>query len=151
MTHFIHRLGLRVYIQKNSLVFEVRNEGSNSVRLWQQNNSWGWSMIQVSIIDVDDSQVLCLLRPRSQDWTRNIPRYVELQPKQRYNYVRYAYDFDPVDIAVALRFREQPLILQPRLVCDRSADTMAEGVWFGELEGEKQRSDRPHQWLIGTT
>ena len=56
-------LSLRVFPEDGALVWEATNEGTDSVRLWQQGNSWGWPMPRLYLDPEPDSTAPHRLTP----------------------------------------------------------------------------------------
>jgi hypothetical protein len=52
------------------------NHSKDKIRIWQLQNSWGWHSLAVDVF-ADRSYVL---HPEEQEWTRNGPGWVEIEP-----------------------------------------------------------------------
>ena len=136
----VAELSLRVYPEDDTLVWEVTNTGADSVRLWQQGNSWGWSMPRLSV-------GTHVLRPAARVWTRNFPANTELAPQESARYALRAGDFDPGTLEPLQSLSDQPLRVTPELHCEPTPEAAEYGVWCGTLRGEEQELSPPHPWL----
>jgi len=141
------KLSLRVYPEDDTLVWEAINEGSDSVRLWEQGNSWGWPMPRLYVASEPESSEPHRLDPAARIWTRNFPSSVELAPHESARYVLRATDFDPESLTAVQDLAKKPLWVHGELRCEPSAEAVEHSVWCGTLRGHEQELTPPHEWL----
>jgi hypothetical protein len=141
------KLSLRVFPDGDALVWEAVNAGENSVRLWRQTNSWGWSMPQLFVAPEAGSATPLRLAPAAKIWTRNTPGSVEVAPHESARYVLRAADFDPAALSGVQELWQRPVWVRGVLVCEPSAQAVEHGVWVGTLRGAEQELSPPHSWM----
>lgn len=141
------KLSLRVFSDGDALVWDAVNAGERSVRLWRQNNSWGWSMPQLYVAPEAGSATPVHLVPAAKIWTRNTPGSVEVAPQESARYVLRARDFDPAALSAVRDLWQRPVWVRGVLVCEPSAQAFEHGVWVGTLRGAEQELSPPHLWI----
>ena len=63
---------------EQTLTVRIQNSESSPIRLWQRDNSWGWSNWSVSLFLAD--RVIIYARTPAGRFTRNFPEYDEIEP-----------------------------------------------------------------------
>jgi len=139
-------LGIHVRTEERAVVLEVTNQGSEPIRLWRQENGWGWPMPRIRL-GRQGEDLSIRLKPRDRLWTRDFPTFLELDRGHRTQYRLEAGDMAPRGLEAAERFREEVLEIRGKLQCDPSPEAERYGVWVGTAEGETQIVSPPHTWL----
>lgn len=141
------RLELTLNAVGAGFILSCENVGGDYVRLWAQDNSWGWSMPRVLVRTEADGDVTATLRPRDAVFTANLPNYATLAPGEG---TAYSVGADGLDLAAfqpLLPFTESPLWVQGELSVTPSPEAAEFGVWCGSLRSEVTRLLPPHLWL----
>lgn len=129
------------------LVLEVRNVGGTEVRLWEQENSWGWPMPRVHVRATPHADPALTLRPADRVWTGNLPTALRLAPAESSRYELRADDLDRAALRQLRPFRERTLWVQGELRSEPSAEAAEYGVWCGMLLTPVTQLDPPHHWM----
>ncbi len=148
---------LALLIEDDMLRIEVANNSHLPQRFWQQDNSWGWEMpriqvMQLSRVDSESTgststESAVQLRPALRLWTRNFPAFIELRRGESTSYSLGATDFLADDLNQALALADQPLMVSAALIGTASTEQETHAVWCGALSSEPVRSEPPHRWL----
>lgn len=124
----------------------VSNNTGKLLRMWQQDNSWGWKMPRILLRD-EAGTVPLQLRPALRVWTRNFPSFVELQPGESTSYYLGAADFMPDDLADAQRYQDCDVLLSAELISPAGPEQQDNDIWSGALSSKPQLFAGPQRWL----
>lgn len=139
-------LGLRLRSEANVVVLEVTNPGPGRIRLWRQENGWGWPMPGIRLGRPGEGMPL-RLRPRERLWTRDFPTFLELEAGDRTRYRLEGVDLTPDGPAAAFDLHGERLEVQGELSCEPSPESEKYGVWCGTARSEPEVLLPPHPWL----
>lgn len=57
----------------------ISNQTGHAVRVWKEDNSWGWYNLSLEFKNNTDGKITKILR-RQSDFTMNLPSYVNIEP-----------------------------------------------------------------------
>lgn len=144
------KLALDFNPEDEMLILRVTNVGNKPVRLWNQDNSWGWEMPRL-VLSSESNDRYAHLCPGMRLWTRNFPSFTQLNALEEKSYRLCANDFDPKQLASAREFISQKLLVKAQLHAAKSPEQLEQGVWYGLLESSPQLIEPPHRWLRDTS
>lgn len=141
-----NELDLKVRSRADVLLLEVINIGEKPVRLWNQDNSWGWEMPHISVCS-ENNDYHFQLAPGARLWTRNFPAFTELKPREVKVYRLRSSDFDPEMLLPVQKCLSERILVQAQLIGTESPEQSEHNVWFGLVQSYQQLLEPPHPWL----
>ena len=75
------RQGIRIIGQGSHFHVVIENDSKETVRLWEEWNSWGYFNLTFELFDTTGKS-LGEIQKKPTLWTRNFPSYLELKPNQ---------------------------------------------------------------------
>jgi len=142
-------LRLHASLQDGGLTVEVHNLGAAAVRLWQRDNSWGWSMFSLRLQPAAGGATHQLVAAPVRR-TRNVPRALDLPAGSKLVFRFAAGDpvwtgWHPDDVWLL-----QPLQVGVELTIAPTPEATEQQVSAGRWQAEECLSPPPHRWLTGT-
>lgn len=142
-------LQLALRIQGSILLVQIRNPGDRGVRVWDLGNSWGGASWSLRLTVERAGGLEFTLRPTNQDYTRNLPRLIEVpahaHPELRFTPGSHEWTADE-DLAP---LRDAPIHVQAVLEIAPSREAEQHAVAIGRVESAPVLSQPPHAWLFG--
>jgi hypothetical protein len=141
-------IDLRLTIETSVLRVTAVNRGEQDLRLWDRNNSWGWSMFSL-LLALASSDQWRELTAKPVRWTANIPHALNLPIGGRLDYELRREEPGWEDLGDANAWLSQPLQVRIRLRITETPEALAQEVFIGEALTPPCLSMPPHSWLTG--
>ena len=110
----------------------VQNTSNETIRLWEEWNSWGYYNLTFEVFDVN-GKLLGVAQKKPQTWTMNFPSFLELKPKQVHVIDVYFHSFDwdaPIKPILANQAKSKYSLVANYSIAACS-DSAEHGVWNG--------------------
>ena len=110
----------------------VQNTSNETIRLWEEWNSWGYYNLTFEVFDVN-GKLLGVAQKKPQNWTVNFPSFLELKPKQVHVIDVYFHSFDwdaPIKPILANQAKSKYSLVANYSIAACS-DSAEHGVWNG--------------------
>ena len=130
------------------LVVTVRNGGREPVRIWRQDNSWGWSSFELLVAHAARPEVQHTLRPKPVIWTANLPSYVELGPAESTEFEFRAGHPNWEGLDSVRPIRDHELAVRVVLRIRESPEATDLAIFIGVAASSLCVSHPPHRWLF---
>lgn len=140
---------LTIRVLRESLEFDVSNRGSESIRVWDRNNPWGWSTTIVNVAPLLQPKQSFKLCPTLRGWTKTAPIFVEI-PKGGHHLITLRHrdpEWDAMELIKHLR--SERLSVSGSLQVALSPEASIYDVFIGEVSSSPGESEPPHLWLFG--
>jgi hypothetical protein len=139
---------LEVVIQASELSILLHNDGSDALRIWDFNNSWGWRTLTLVFKKKGSDEQLLLTQRKIMGWTVNFPSFTEIRPHEK-----YVLPLDPSDGSWEsdqnlADLKVHPLLVKAVLEIPETPEAKEFGVFVGKVESDWVRSEPPHRWLF---
>jgi hypothetical protein len=139
-------IDLRLTVESNILRVIVVNRSESDLRLWDRNNSWGWSMFSL-LLGLPLLNQWRELTTNPIRWTANIPRTLNLPIGNQLNYELGHKNPSWEDMGDANSWLSQPLQVRVRLRIIKTPEAVAQDVFIGEALSPPGLSMPPHSWF----
>jgi len=148
MTAGSSRLALDVLVRRTQLDVIIDNHGTDSVRVWDRSNSWGWNTLSLTVATLSPSESHFTLTPKVRAFTRNGPGFIEI-PAGGSHLTVITPDYPEWDqLERIAHLRGETLRVQANLRIPPSPEATVLGVFVGEVDSQWQESQPPHLWLF---
>ena len=110
----------------------VQNTSNETIRLWEEWNSWGYYNLTFEVFDVN-GKLLGVAQKKPQTWTMNFPSFLELKPKQVHVIDVYFHSFDwdaPIKPIIGNQAKSNYSLVANYSV-KACSDSAEQGVWNG--------------------
>lgn len=144
-------LVVSVAADADGLALVVQNRGETIVTLWEQHNSWGWSMPAFEIHDDPTADPVVTLRPGPRRWTRNFPSTISLAADSSMRIAVGSRDLAADSTTALAGLQDTTVWARGRLTVEPSPEAAELGVWCGSVVSELTRLDPPQEWLASLT
>jgi hypothetical protein len=141
-------MNINLDVKPNYLNISINNNGSQTLRVWEFGNSWGWNILSLIIKKPDSREQYILTRLKTIGWTVNAPTFVSIEPNNKFETLLYQgskwWEFDQ-DLSA---LKNQPFMVKAVLEIPETPEAKEFGIFVGRVESEWVQSEPPHNWLF---
>jgi hypothetical protein len=123
------------------------NSGSDALRLWDFENSWGWFSLSL-VIRANQTYTI---RREDRDWTKNIPSAFSVGSGEQHEIALDLSDGWWTPDPRSLDLNDQTLSIRAEYRVEPTPEASEQGVFTGAASSDWATSTPPHRWLLART
>jgi len=139
---------LQLFIQPDSLELIFKNNGHNTIKIWEFHNSWGWHTIFLQLKKMNSNEEFTLTKLKQIGWTKNFPSFIEIHSRESHKlniFPREKGWESEKDLSV---LKNLSLMVKAVLEIPETPEAKEFGIFVGKVESEWLLSEPPHLWLF---
>ena len=130
------------------LSLEIANHATQTEKIWELWNSWGWRTISLQVRKEEEAQIVFITPTQNREWTMNFPSFIEIAPKTTHE-LKLMIDHEWWEATQDLSIlKDHPFLVKAVLDIPESPEAGEYGVFVGKIESDWVSSQPPHRWLF---